>query len=130
MARRAQDGLHEVRGRRLAVGPGDPDEAKRSAGMSEEAGGQARQSRTGVGHPDDGDSGRDGHSGRVALDDDGRRPAPHRVADERVAVLLEAADAHEQPARRRGARIVADAGDVDVGGAGNLRPRHLGEQLA
>ena len=104
-AARAQQRLHQVRGRRLAVRPGDADEQELPRRVAVEG---ARELRERGPHR------RDQHlrhrqvSDRLPLGDDDRGAPPDRVRDEAAAVLLEAGDRDEARAGLDAPRVARD----------------------
>ena len=104
-AARAQQRLDQIRGRGLAVGPGDSDQRELARWMPVVGAGKPRQRhpRRRHEHLSDGEVG-----DRLALGDDDGRAAPDRVGDEATAVLLEARHRHEAGARLDAARVARD----------------------
>ena len=102
---RAQQRFDQVRGRRLAIGPGDADERELARWVAIERAGEPRERHPHRGHE---------HLGhrqvrdRLALGDDDRRASADRVRDEVAAVLLEARDRDKAPAGLDAARIAGD----------------------
>ena len=102
-----QDALDEIGGGGLAAGAGNADHGHLAGGMVEPVGGHQRQRLAGAFHL---------HIGDIPL----RHTLTHhthgtlfrRYGDEPVAVHRLAADGHEHVARRGGAGVIADAGDL------------------
>ena len=114
-AGRLERGDGEVRRRRLAVRPGDADDAparrsgRRTTRRPRSPGPAGSRPRRAAGRPASG-------TGRSTIA--AAAPAAAAARDVVVPVDVLPGDGHEQRARAHGARVVGDAADGDVGQAG------------
>ncbi len=107
LAPAAQYRPHQVRGRRLAVGAGDPAQAERERRIPEIARGHPRERlRRAIHHQT-----RHARRRRRVLHDHRGGPAPDRVGDEPVPVGGSAAECHEQLASAHLSRVHRNSRD-------------------
>ena len=124
---RAQQRLDEIRGGRLAVRPGDPDEQQLARGMTVERVRQPRERLARRGH----EHLSDGHAGeRFALRDDQRRSPTDCLGDEATRILSEPRHRDEAAARLDPSRVVGDGRDRRRRRADDGLDRQRREELA